>query len=88
MSISDVDAQDFSNEPDFDALITLNLKDADIQDVFRLIGEQHNLNILIASEDLYGTITLRLQDVKLGIAFDLLLEKMNAYMEMKVPSCE
>jgi type IV pilus assembly protein PilQ len=56
--------------------ISLDLKDADIHNVLRLIAEVSNLNI-VATDDVKGQITLRLFDVPWDQALDIILQVMN-----------
>lgn len=52
--------------------VTLNVRDADLVDVFRLIGEASGFNIVIG-EEVKGKITLALNDVPWDQALDLIL---------------
>lgn len=52
--------------------IDLDMVDANVSDVLRLIAEVSNLNI-IASDDVRGTISLRLKNVPWDQAFDIIL---------------
>ncbi|MBI5642955.1 MAG: type IV pilus secretin PilQ [Deltaproteobacteria bacterium] len=52
--------------------IDLDMMDANISDVLRLLAEISNLNI-IASDDVKGTISLRLKNVPWDQAFDIIL---------------
>ncbi len=52
--------------------ISLDFKDADIKNVFRLIAEVSNLNI-IAGDDVKGKITIRLINVPWDQALDIIL---------------
>jgi len=54
------------------AKISLDFKDADIHNIFRLIAEVSNLNI-ITSEDVKGKITIRLVNVPWDQALDVIL---------------
>lgn len=72
-------AQDEPFDPE--SLISLNLKDADAVDVFRLIAEQNDLNILV-SKDVKGTLSLRLTDITLQTALDVILEATKSKMEI------
>jgi type IV pilus secretin PilQ/predicted competence protein len=56
--------------------ISLDLKDADIHNVLRLIAEVSNLNV-VATDDVKGQITLRLFDVPWDQALDIILQVMN-----------
>jgi type IV pilus secretin PilQ/predicted competence protein len=56
--------------------ISLDLKDADVHNVLRLIAEVSNLNI-VATDDVTGQITLRLFDVPWDQALDIILQVMN-----------
>ncbi len=69
-----------NNAPNLETPITLNLRDADVRDVFRLIAEQNNIN-LIVSPAIQGTITLRLSHVTLREALSVLLDSCDAVME-------
>jgi len=53
--------------------ISLDLKDADINNVIRLLADVSNLNI-VATDDVTGTITLRLFDVPWDQALDIVLQ--------------
>ncbi|MGZ3709518.1 MAG: type IV pilus secretin PilQ, partial [Bdellovibrionota bacterium] len=52
--------------------ITLQLRDADLMDVFRLIGDTSGFNIVIG-DDVKGKITLSLNDVPWDQALDMIL---------------
>ena len=52
--------------------ISLDFKDADINNVLRLIAEVSNLNI-VAGEDVKGTVTIKLNDVPWDQALDTIL---------------
>jgi type IV pilus secretin (or competence protein) PilQ len=56
--------------------ISLDFKDADINNILRLIAEVSNLNI-VAGEDVKGTVTIRLQDVPWDQALDTILVSNN-----------
>jgi type IV pilus secretin PilQ/predicted competence protein len=56
--------------------VSLDLKDADIHNVLRLLAEVSNLNI-VATDDVKGQITLRLFDVPWDQALDIILQVMN-----------
>jgi len=56
--------------------ISLDLKDADIHNVIRLLADVSNLNI-VATDDVKGTVTLRLFDVPWDQALDILLQVQN-----------
>jgi type IV pilus assembly protein PilQ len=53
--------------------ISLDFKDADLQNIFRIIAEVSNLNI-ITSDDVRGKVTLRLINVPWDQALDLVLQ--------------
>jgi type IV pilus assembly protein PilQ len=59
----------FTGEP-----ISLDLKDADIKDVFRTISQLTGLNIVIDPE-VRGTVTVQLEDVPWDQALDLILKQ-------------
>jgi len=59
------------------ALVSINFKNADLVDIIRLLSEQHGLN-LILGEEVKGSITLKLVEVPLEKALDLIL-KANGY---------
>lgn len=56
--------------------ISLDLKEADIHNVLRLIAEVSKLNI-VATSDVRGTVTLRLFDVPWDQALDIMLQVMS-----------
>jgi type II secretory pathway component GspD/PulD (secretin) len=58
-------------------VFSINFKDADLVDIIRLLSEQHGLN-LVLGEEVTGKITLRLKEVPLEKALDLIL-KANGY---------
>jgi len=59
----------FTGEP-----ISLDLKDADIKDVFRTISQLTQLNIVVDPE-VKGTVTVQLEDVPWDQALDLILKQ-------------
>ncbi len=59
----------FTGEP-----ISLDLKDADIKDVFRTISQLTQLNIVVDPE-VRGTVTVQLEDVPWDQALDLILKQ-------------
>jgi type IV pilus assembly protein PilQ len=58
----------------FAQLVTLRFKDAEIQNVIRMIADQTGLNIIMARDQVKGIITLDLEDVPLGAALDAILK--------------
>ncbi len=58
----------------FAQLVTLRFKDADLQNVIRMIAQKTGLNVIMAREQVTGTITLNLEDVPLGAALDAILK--------------
>ncbi len=56
--------------------ISLDLKDADVHNVLRLLADVSGLNI-VATDDVKGTITLRLNDVPWDQALDIVLQTQN-----------
>jgi type IV pilus assembly protein PilQ len=56
--------------------VSLDFKDADIHNIFRLIAEVSNLNI-VTSEDVKGKITIRLVSVPWDQALDVILSTKN-----------
>jgi type IV pilus secretin PilQ/predicted competence protein len=56
--------------------ITLDLKDADVHNVLRLLADVSGLNI-VATDDVKGTITLRLNDIPWDQALDIVLQTQN-----------
>jgi type IV pilus assembly protein PilQ len=60
--------------------ITLDFKDADIDNILRLFAEVSDLNI-ITTEDVTGTVTVRLVDVPWDQAFDIILQSKNLGVE-------
>jgi type IV pilus assembly protein PilQ len=57
-------------------MITLDLKDADFKDFFRLIGDISGLNVVLDT-NVGGTFTLRLTDVPWDQALDIVLRNYN-----------
>lgn len=60
--------------------ITLDFKDADIDNILRLFAEVSDLNI-ITTENVKGTVTVRLVDVPWDQAFDIILQSKNLGVE-------
>jgi len=60
--------------------ITLDFKDADIDNILRLFAEVSNLNV-IATEDVKGKVTIRLIDVPWDQALDIILQANNLGIE-------
>jgi len=58
----------------FAQLVTLRFKDADLQNVIRMIAQKTGLNIIMARAQVTGTVTLDLEDVPLGNALDAILK--------------
>ena len=56
--------------------ISLDLKDADVHNVLRLLADVSGLNI-VATDDVKGSITLRLNDVPWDQALDIVLNTQN-----------
>ena len=56
--------------------ISLDLKDADVHNVLRLLADVSGLNI-VATDDVKGTITLRLNDIPWDQALDIVLQTQN-----------
>jgi len=59
---------------------SLNLKNADVTDVFRLIAEKYDLNIIV-SPTVKGVISLRLSNVTLNEAMTVILDAADATAE-------
>jgi type IV pilus assembly protein PilQ len=53
--------------------ITIDLRDADIANVLRLLADEGNINI-VASDDVSGSVTLRLRSVPLDEALSIILQ--------------
>jgi type IV pilus assembly protein PilQ len=60
----------------FGQTISLDLKDADVHNVLRLLADVSGLNI-VATDDVKGTITLRLNDIPWDQALDIVLQTQN-----------
>ncbi|MEE8112756.1 MAG: secretin N-terminal domain-containing protein [Nitrososphaerales archaeon] len=56
-------------------LVSLNLRDADVVKTLRTLAELGSLNVVI-SPDVHGTVTLRLKDVPVEDALEILLKTM------------
>jgi len=59
--------------------ISLDFKDADIQDILRLIAEVSNKNI-IAGDDVHGKVTMKMTNVPWDQALDIILQTNNLGM--------
>lgn len=71
-----IEAEKSQLSPYKGAKISLDFKDADIHNIFRLIAEVSNLNI-ITSEDVKGKITIRLVNVPWDQALEVILTTKN-----------
>lgn len=60
--------------------ISLNLKNAEVTDIFRLLAEMNNLNMVV-SPNVHGTLSLRLSEVTLEEAMQVILDTADARME-------
>lgn len=60
--------------------ISLNLKNAEVTDIFRLLAEMNNLNMVV-SPNVHGTLSLRLSEVTLEEAMQVILDTSDARME-------
>ncbi len=67
-------AIDIFDQPIFNEFVTLDFKNADIQNVLRLIATKTKLNILMDPDEVSGQITLHLENVRLGAAMDSILK--------------
>jgi len=54
--------------------VTLDFKNADLQDVLRLIADRAGLNLLMNPAEVRGAVTLQLRDVPLGAALESILK--------------
>lgn len=61
----------------FENQVSMNLKNADLVDVLRLLAVQNSMN-LITNDKISGNVTLTLMDVSVGSALDAML-KVNGY---------
>jgi type IV pilus assembly protein PilQ len=58
----------------FQQTVTLSFKDANLQNVLRIISQKTGLNIIMSEKDVKGTVTVHLEDVPLGAALDSILK--------------
>ncbi len=65
---------DLFSQPVFNEFVSLDFKNADIQNVIRLIAARTGLNILLDPDEVSGNITLHLDNVRLGHALDNILK--------------
>ncbi|MCD6385244.1 secretin and TonB N-terminal domain-containing protein, partial [Candidatus Sumerlaeota bacterium] len=65
---------DLLNKPIFQQKVTLVFKDADLQDVIRLIAKKTGINVIMSKKVVRGTVTVHLEDVPLGVALDVILK--------------
>lgn len=68
------DQPDVFAQPVFNEFVTLDFKNADIQNVIRLLSARTGLNILLDPSEVKGNITLHLDNVRLGYALDNILK--------------
>ncbi|AEA34147.1 type IV pilus secretin PilQ [Hippea maritima] len=57
-----------------DKLISFDVRDAQLKDIFRVFAQISGLNIIIG-DDVKGTLTMKLKDVPLNQALDLILQQ-------------
>ncbi|MEW5692105.1 MAG: type II and III secretion system protein [Candidatus Hydrogenedentota bacterium] len=69
-------------DPDLSPNITLDLKEVDARDVFRAISTQKELNVVV-DDNVQGKVTLHLSDATVKEAFQVILELLNAEMEIE-----
>jgi len=62
--------------------VSLDLKDADVHNVLRLLAEVSKLNI-VATDDVHGKVTLRLFDLPWDQALDIILSVLNLESEQE-----
>lgn len=55
----------------------LEFKDAPLQNILRLIANETNMNLLLSSSDVKGQVTLALNNVTIGDAFEAILKSQN-----------
>jgi len=65
-------------------MVSLDFRDADLQDVLRLITKKSGLNVIMNPADVRGKVTLRLENVRLGVALDEIL-RVNDLARMPAP---
>jgi len=68
------EAPDIFDHPVFNQYVNLDFKNADIQNVIRLISKRTGLNILLNPNEVTGKITLSLENVRLGYALENILK--------------
>lgn len=56
-----------------DQLVTLDTKNADLQDVLRLLGARTGVNLIMSPSQVKGKVTLKLEDKPLRVILDSLL---------------
>lgn len=74
---SSAEMGDLLAQPIFQQLVTLDFKDADLQNVVRLIAKKTNINIIMTKDIVKGTVTVHLENVPLGVALDTILKSNN-----------
>lgn len=57
-----------------DKLISFDVRDAQLKDIFRVFAQISGLNIIVG-DDVKGTLTMKLKDVPLNQAMDLILQQ-------------
>lgn len=76
-SASASEITDLLAKPIFQQKVTLIFKDADLQDVIRLIARKTGINVIMSKDVVKGTLTVQLEDVPLGVALDVILKTNN-----------
>ena len=65
-----------------DRLISFDVRDAQLKDIFRVFAQISGLNFII-SDDVKGTLTMKLKDIPLDQAMDLILQQEGLVAERK-----
>jgi hypothetical protein len=58
----------------FQRRVTLDFKDADLQNVIRALAKKAGINLILTRDQVRGTVTLQLTNVRLGAALDSILK--------------
>ena len=65
-----------------DTRISFDVNDADVSDVLKTLAESFDLNIVVG-KDISGTVSLKLKNVRLQDALDLILDSTGYYYTLK-----
>lgn len=75
--ITEEEREELLSQQIFQQRVSLDFKDAELQNVIRGLALKTNLNIILTKDQVRGTVTLKLTNVRLGVALDAILKTNN-----------